>query len=357
MQYSKEVPLGFSYDDVLLIPQYSKIKSRSDVDLSTQITPRVKLIIPLISINMTDVTGVEMAIALGKLGGLGFLPRFFSPEKQADMVMQIKKSGVYAGAAIGCRQGYLDRAEKLVKAGADILTLDVAHAHMLQALEATAELKRRFGKSVDIIAGVVGTEKGADDLFKNGADSVRVGVGPGTICITRVVTGSGVPQITALTDAARAARKWKRTILCDGGTKNSGDIVKGLAAGASAVIIGSQFAGTDEAPGKIVVINDKKFKIYNASTSPVEKKNHKKINGNELGKNYTKQIEGVESLVPYKGPLKQVIEMMSANVRSGLSYSGAKNIPELWKKAKFIQITFMGQKESGAHDVIQSPGK
>lgn len=354
MQNYENIPLGLSYDDVLLIPQYSKIKSRSDVNLSTQITPRVKLKIPLISINMTDVTGVKMAIALGKLGGLGFLPRFFSPEKQADMVMQIKKSSVYVGAAIGCRQGYLDRAEKLVKAGADILTLDVAHAHMLQALEATAELKRRFGKSVDIISGVIGTKEGANDLFKNGADSVRVGVGPGTICITRVVTGSGVPQITALTDAAHAARKWNRTILCDGGTKNSGDIVKGLAAGASAVIIGSQFAGTDEAPGKMVIINDKKFKIYNASTSPVEKKNHKKINGNGLGKNYAKQIEGVESLVPYKGLLKKVVEMMSANVRSGLSYSGAKNIPELWKRARFIQITSMGQRESGAHDVIQS---
>ncbi len=354
MQSYKDIPLGLSYDDVLLIPQYSNIKSRSDVNLSTQITPRVKLKIPLISINMTDVTGVKMAIALGKLGGLGFLPRFFSPEKQADMVMQIKKSSVYVGAAIGCRQGYLDRAEKLVKAGADILTLDVAHAHMLQALEATAELKRRFGKSVDIISGVVGTKEGANDLFKNGADSVRVGVGPGTICITRVVTGSGVPQITALTDAAHAARKWNRTILCDGGTKNSGDIVKGLAAGASGVIIGSQFAGTDEAPGKMVIINDKKFKIYNASTSPVEKKNHKKIDGNGLGKNYAKQIEGVESLVPYKGLLKRVVEMMSANVRSGLSYSGAKNIPELWKRARFIQITSMGQQESGVHDVIQS---
>ena len=352
---NQAIPLALSYDDVLLVPQYSEIKSRQDVDLSTQITPHVKLKIPLISINMTDVTGVEMAVSLGKMGGIGFLPRFYPPEQQANMAMQVKKSGVYAGAAVGCRIGYLDRAEKLVKAGVDILTLDVAHGHMLQALEATSELKRRYGKDVDIISGVIGTENGADDLFKHGADSVRVGVGPGTICITRVVTGSGVPQITALIDAARAARRWEKTILCDGGTKNSGDVVKGLAAGASAVIAGSQFAGTDEAPGKMVIRDNQKFKIYNASTSPIEKKNHIKFNGNGLGKNYAKQIEGVESVVPYKGPLKQVIEKMSANIRSGLSYSGAKNIPELWKKARFVQITSMGRQESEAHDVIQSP--
>ena len=137
------IPLGLSYGDVLLVPQYSEIKSRNDVDLSTQITPHVKLSLPLISINMTDVTGVKMAIALGKLGGLGFLPRFVPAEEQADMVAQVKKANVYAAAAVGCREGYLERAEKLAKAGVDILTLDVAHAHMLQALQATSELKRK----------------------------------------------------------------------------------------------------------------------------------------------------------------------------------------------------------------------
>jgi len=347
-----EIPLGLSYDDVLLVPQYSEIKSRSDIDLSTQITPHVKLRLPLISINMTDVTGVEMAIALGKLGGLGFLPRFFSDDEQADMVLQVKKAGVYAAAAVGCREGYFERAEKLVNAGVDVLTLDVAHAHMLQALEATTELKRRFGKTIDIISGVIGTENGASDLFKHGADSVRVGVGPGTICITRIVTGSGVPQITALINAAKAARKWKKTILCDGGTNNSGDVVKGLAAGASAVIIGSQFAGTDEAPGKKIDKNGIFYKVYNASTSPTEKKNHLNIKGETLGKNYTKQIEGVESFVKYAGTLSSVLEKMVANIRSGLSYSGAKNIREFWEKAEFIRITPLGKAENGTHNVI-----
>lgn len=347
-------PLGLSYDDVLLIPQYSEIKSRNDVDLSTQITPHVKLQIPLISINMTDVTGVEMAVALGKLGGLGFLPRFLSPDEQAKMVSLVKKAGVYAAAAVGCREGYLDRAEKLANAGVNIITLDVAHGHMLQALEATRDLKRKFGKSVDIISGVIGTEQGANDLFKYGADSVRVGVGPGTICITRIVTGSGVPQITAVLDAAKAARKWKKTILCDGGTNNSGDIVKGLAAGASAVVIGSQFAGTVEAPGKLIVKNGKKYKMYNASTSLAEKRNHLKTNGEKLSSNYTKQIEGVESFVPYRGSLMSLVESMVANIHSGLSYSGATNIPDFWKKAKFIRVTPLGKAENGYHNVIVS---
>jgi IMP dehydrogenase len=346
------IPLGLSYDDVLLVPQYSEIKSRNDVDLSAQITPRVKLELPLISINMTDVTGVEMAVTLGKLGGLGFLPRFASDEEQANMVAAVKKAGVVAAAAVGCREGFLKRAEKLVHAGVDILTLDVAHAHMLQALEATSELKRMFGETVDIISGVVGTEDGADDLFKRGADSVRVGVGPGTICITRIVAASGVPQITAVMNASKAARRWKRTILCDGGTSNSGDVVKGLAAGASAVVIGSQFAGTDEAPGEKIEINGDCFKKYNASTSLAEKTKHIKNQGEKHGNNYTKQIEGVESLVPCKGPLADVLEGMVANIRSGLSYSGARNIEKFWNKARFIQVTNMGRSESGAHNVI-----
>jgi len=347
----KDIPLALSYDDVLLVPSYSDIKSRSDVDLSTQITPRVKLAIPLISINMSDVTGVDMAISLGKLGGLGFLPRFDTAEKQADMVSQVKMAGVLVGAAVGCKDNYLERAEMLVKAGADIITLDVAHAGMQQALDATAELKQKFGKLTDIISGVVGTYETAEALYKAGADSVRVGVGPGTICITRTQTGFGVPQITAVLDCARAARKYKKTVLCDGGTKNSGDIVKGLAAGASAVIIGSQFAGHDEAPGEVVIKDEIKYKMYNASTSLTEKKRHVE-NLKCLPGTYTNHIEGVESLVPYKGPLKNSMDRWLANIRSGYSYCGARDITELWEKAKFVRITPNGVRESESHDVI-----
>ena len=351
MQSYKNIPLGLSYDDVLLIPQISNVESRSDVDLSTQITPRIKLNIPLISINMTDVTGVEMAIALGKLGGIGFLPRFETPENQAEMVKDVKKQNVVVGAAVGCKEGYLKRAEMLVNAGVDILTLDVAHGGMIQAIEATTKLKRMFGTKCDIISGVIGTYETAYALFKAGADSVRVGVGPGTICITRIQTGVGIPQITGVMEAYRAAKHFNKTVLCDGGTKNSGDIVKGLAAGASSVIIGSQFAGHDETPGQLVLKNGIKYKTYNASTSPAEKNNHtKKLNG--LSKSYRNHIEGVESFVPYKGPLNASVEKWIANIKSGYSYCGAKNINELWQKAKFIRVTPQGVRENGAHDVI-----
>jgi len=347
----QKIPLALSYDDVLLVPQYSKIKSRSEVNLETKISPRATLQIPLISINMTDVTEEKMAISLGKLGGIGFLHRFCSPDKQASMVQKVKKENVLVGAAIGIRNGFVKRAEILVKAGADIITIDVAHGAMEETIKATKKLKAKFGKKVDIISGVVATYEGAKELFKAGADSVRVGVGPGTICTTRITTGFGVPQITAVMEATKAAKEYSRTILCDGGTKNSGDIVKGLAAGASAVIMGSQFAGTNEAPGKLVKRKGVRYKQYNASTSFTEKNNHtKKLKG--LKKTYTKHIEGIESLVPYKGQVKQVVESMTANIRSGFSYAGAKNIEEFWKKAKFIRVTSAGMKESGAHDVI-----
>lgn len=349
---NQKIPLGLSYDDVLLIPQRSAIASRSDVDLSTRISPRVKLSIPLISINMTDVTGVEMAVAMGKIGGLGLLPRFVSAGEQADMIAKVKKKISIVGAAVGCRNGAIKRAEMLVKAGANVITLDVAHAHMERALAVTRELKRRFGGDADIISGVVATYDGAADLFKAGADSVRVGVGPGTICITRIVTGVGVPQITAISEAARAARKFKKTIIADGGAKSSGDIVKALAAGASAVIAGSLYAGTDEAPGKLIEKDGKRYKVYNASTSLTEKKNHIKLMGEKLPRNYSKQVEGVESVVPYKGPVSSVVENLTAGIRSGLSYCGAGNIEELWKKATFIQVTSAGLIENGIHDVI-----
>ncbi|MFV1917688.1 MAG: guanosine monophosphate reductase [Patescibacteria group bacterium] len=348
---NQEIPLGLSYDDVLLVPQHSKVGSRSEVDLSTQITPKVKLKLPFISINMTDVTEVDMAVTLGKLGALGFLHRFVSSEKHADMVYEVKRKNVLVGAAVGIRNNYVRRAEMLAKAGADIVTIDVAHAAMQRAINATNTLKSKLGDNVDIISGVIATEEGADDLFKAGADAVRVGVGPGTICTTRITTGVGVPQISAVMEAAKAAKKHKKVVLCDGGTKNSGDIVKGLAAGAAAAVIGSQFAGTDEATGKLVKKQGQKYKEYNASTSLAEKENHiKKLKNND--KNYLKHIEGVKSLVPYKGPVTKIVKNMEANLKSGFSYAGAKNIKELWKNAQFIRITQLGVRESGAHDVI-----
>jgi IMP dehydrogenase/GMP reductase len=347
-----EIPLALSYDDVLLVPQYSEINSRNDVLLETKITDRITLKLPLISANMSDVTDSKMAITLGKLGGLGVIPRFLPIDMQADEVMKVKKEKVLVGGAVGARNGIVERAEALVKAGVDLLFIDVAHGHMQKSLDATTKLKQMFGKSVDIVSGNSATFEGADDLFKAGADCVKVGIGPGSICTTRIETGSGVPQITATMESARAARRRKKYIIADGGVKTAGDIVKGLAAGASAIMAGSIFAGCDEAPGEIMTIDGKRYKVYNASTSFAEKRKHAKTNKKEIENHYTKQIEGVESIVPYNGPLSKLIDNYTASLRSGFSYSGAKNINQLWKNAKFVRITPQGLGESRAHDVI-----
>lgn len=346
------IDLALSYDDVLLVPQYSEIKSRQDVNLTTYITPRLSLKIPLISANMTDVTGIEMAIKLGVLGGLGVLPRFMPAEEEADMVGEVKENGLIAAAAVGLRNGMFERAETLVKAGADILFLDVAHGHMRQTIEATKSLKQKFGKLVDIVSGNVATYEAASDLFKAGADCVKVGVGPGSICTTRVETGFGVPQLTAVINAARAARYFKKTVIADGGIKNSGDMVKALAGGASAIMAGNVFAGTDESPGRKIKFKGLLYKQYFGSTSFKEKINHIKKDGDELAKNYSKHIEGIEGIVPYKGPVEKIVEKMEANIRSGFSYAGAKTVKELWKNSRFVQITAMGRRESRAHDII-----
>ena len=349
----ENIPLALSYDDVLLVPQYSELDSRNLVDLTTFISPNLTLKIPLISANMSDVTGVELAVKLGQLGGLGVIPRFMTAEEEADMVSEVKKSKVKVGAAIGLRNGMFGRAETLINAGADILVLDVAHGHMQMTIDAVKNFKNKFPK-IDLIAGNVATYDAAVALYEAGADSIKVGVGPGSICTTRIATGSGVPQLTAILESAKAAKKFKKTLIADGGTKNSGDVVKGLAAGASAIMAGNLFAGTDEAPGTKVEIDGKWYKNYNASTSATEKEKHLKRDLSEYKKNYTKQIEGVESLVPCKGPLTDIVEHLTANIRSGFSYSGANNINNLWQRARFVQITTMGRRESDAHDVLLS---
>jgi IMP dehydrogenase len=340
-----QFPLGLSFDDVLLVPQYSEIWSRSDVDLSSNITKNIKLQIPIISANMSDVTGIEMAKVLGKLGGLGVLPRFNMPGDEADMVAEVKKDNTLCGASIGCKELDLDRLEMVLNAGADVIFLDVAHGHMKRIIDFVKQIKSIYKERINLVAGNIATSEGATALFVAGADAVKVGVGPGSICTTRIETGSGVPQMTAILSATEVARKMKRYVIADGGTKCSGDIVKALAGGASAVMSGYQFAGTDKAPGKLIVKNGEKFKVYNASTSSTEKSKY--LKGSSL-----KHIEGVESIVPYKGSLDGVVEKLVLGIRSGFSYSGAVNIESLWERAKFVRLTNNGIMENGSHNVI-----
>ena len=341
-----DIPLTLSYDDVLLVPQYSEIDSRSDVDLTSVISPRLTLKVPLISSKMDTVTGVDMAIALGQLGGLGILPRFESATAQSDKVAKVSASGVITAAAVGCKEGFMDRAEMLVRAGATVLDVDIAHGHLHKAISTTSVLKNHFGKHITLFSGITSTYECAEDLYKAGADCLLVGVGAGATCITRVQTGFGVPSITALLETARSARKHKKTFAPDAGMRNSGDIVKSLATGASAICSGYLFAGCSECPGDFVEKAGQKYKRYNGSASKTEKVKQVKIDPADKSSAYTVHVEGVETLVPFKGPVSDVVESLLAGVRSGLSYGGAKNIPELWKKAEFIRVTSGGYRES-----------
>jgi IMP dehydrogenase len=340
----------YSYDDVLLVPQKSKVKSRSDVSLKTNLSKNFSLDLPIISANMDSVTGIDMAISLGKLGGISILPRFSSIEEEVEMLQEIKKENVKVGASVGIKGDYLERVEKLIENKVDCLVVDVAHGHMERVSEVTKEIKEKFPEIL-LIAGNVATYEAAKDLFLAGADVVKVGVGPGSICTTRVETGHGVPQLTAVMEASKAAKEMGKTIIADGGIKNVGDIVKALAAGADAVMLGNMLAGVDETPGEIFEANGKKYKKYFGSTSREQKEKHSLKVKNDA--NYLKHIEGVSGAVLYKGSLESIVEKIKAGVSSGLSYSGAFNILELQKNAKFVAITSAGLRESHSHDLIQ----
>jgi IMP dehydrogenase len=337
----------------LLVPRYSRVRSRNDVDLSTIIAPGIALRAPLLSSNMDTVTGVEMAITMDRLGGIGCIGRFDAPEVQVQTVKAITRAGARCIGVIGVKGDALHRAELLLEAGAVALNLDVAHAHSEHAIEVTERCKRHW-PDVPLIVGSIATYEAAIDLYEAGADTVKVGIGPGSICVTRINTGAGVPQITAIMDVARARaeRFPDRYVIADGGAANSGDIVKALAAGADAYMGGSLFAGSDEAPGEIVERDGALFKHYNGSTSREEKLRQLAKYEAHKHERYHLHIEGVEAMVPAKGPVADVVEALCAGIRSGLSYAGAFTIAELHEQAEFIQITGAGYQESQAHDVL-----
>ncbi len=346
------IPLALSYGDVLLVPQYSKVRSRKDINLKTKIAHNLELNSPLMSVNMDTITDIDMAVALSNNNAIGCLPRFDKPELQADKMQKITDAGARAIGAIEVNGDFITRSEMLLKAGAIALTIDTPHAHTAFTIEAITTFKSHF-KDVPLLVGTIATYQAAYDLFEAGADSVCVGIGAGTICTTRIVAGSGVPQITAILEATRAKEKFPgRHVIADGGIVNSGDIVKALAAGASAVKIGSLFAGTDESPGTILEIEGKLYKEYNGSTSRTEKLRQLKKDASGKENHFITHVEGVESLVPYKGSVINIVETLLAGVRSGMSYSGALTVEELWEKAEFVQITAAGLRESQSHDVI-----
>ena len=260
------------------------------------------------------------------------------------------KGQLIVGAAVGVREGFLERARALVEAGVDVLVVDVAHGHSDRVLEVVRRLKKDLGQ-VDIIAGNVATPEGAKDLIEAGADAVKVGIGSGSICITRIVTGAGVPQLTAILECAEVAGDLSVPMIADGGIRNSGDITKALAAGASSVMIGSMLAGTDESPGVTVMRNGRKYKLHRgmASVGASMKRGTQETEDDSELLEYV--AEGIEAFVPYRSDSHEIVTQLVGGVRSGLSYCGARNLAELRQNASFVRLTSAALKESYPHDV------
>lgn len=374
---SNSFPLGLTFNDVLLLPQYTDFQ-RSEIDITTHATKKIILKIPIMSSPMDTVTESRLAIALARVGGLGIIHRNLPIAKQASEVKKVKKQKLLVGAAIGVSSGFELRAEALIKAGTDCILIDSAHGFAKPVVEALSYLKKNF-KGVEVIAGSIATYEGAKLLISKGADCLRVGMGPGAICTTRIISGMGVPQITAVMETVRAAKLSKTPVIADGGINFSGDMVKALAFGASTVMMGSFFAQTTESPARVVYLESAKvprrfrniltnakrykFKEYRGMGSVGAMKEGARIKSEDEfhGKNYkdrTLIAEGVEGFVPVNGSVAEAVEQAVGGIRSGFYYVGARNIQELWKKAQFIQITQASLEESHPHDIfVTNPGK
>lgn len=345
------VRTGLTFDDVLLVPRRSSIRSRQDVSLTTQLTRNITIEMPILAANMDTVCELEMAQAMARLGGVGVLHRFLPVSAQADMVQEIKHAAgsAVAAAAVGTDHDGIERAKALVAAGADVLVLDIAHGHAEHAIGQIRDLKDLFPE-VDVIAGNVATRPGAEDLYAAGADAIKVGVGPGGVCTTRLVAGVGVPQLTAIADTAGLPIP----VIADGGIRNSGDIAKAIGAGASTVMIGSMFAGTKESPGEVESSPTGLIKRVRgmASFEAIEARAVRA--GEEVDDEYFEQRapEGVAGTVPYKGEVTKLVGQLLAGLKSGMSYSNARTIPQFWEKADFIRITPTGLRENLPHATL-----
>ena len=336
-QFLSRCPLYLSFDDVLMIPHYSDVESRKSLSTTNNLG-NIKLGLPIISSPMDTVTELKMAYAMHTNGGLGIIHRYNSIEEQAKIVKDSQVGEAVVGAAIGVTGDYQERAQELVKAGANILCVDVAHGHHSMMRDALKHLKEEYGGDTHIMAGNVATGQGSLDLASWGADSIRVGIGGGSICSTRLVSGHGVPTLQSIIDCVTAG--CPVPIIADGGMKTSGDIVKALAAGADFVMLGSMLAGTDQSPGQVFDNGDKKYKVYRGMASSEAQVNWR-------GK--TSTPEGISTTIPYKGDVNNILADLKGGIQSGLSYSGARTIQELQSKAHFVQMTSAGRGESHTH--------
>jgi IMP dehydrogenase len=329
---------AYSYDDVLLVPQYSVIRSRAEIDISTDLSNGVILQLPILASPMDTISEGAMAEALGQAGASAIVHRYNTIEEQTAEINRAI-SPCIVGAAIGVSGDYIERASTLVDAGASFLCVDIAHGHHIMMKEALWELRLMFGDDYHIMAGNVATLEGINDLADWGANSVRCNIGGGSICSTRIQTGHGYPGLQTIIECAKTDRDIK--IIADGGIKNSGDIVKALAAGADAVMVGSLLAGTTETPGEIYMnMEGTGWKTYRGMASKEAQIDWKGTYSS---------FEGVVSRVPHRGPVLAILEDLERGIRSGFSYTGARDLCMLRSKAKFVSQTTSGLSESHAH--------
>jgi IMP dehydrogenase len=331
---------GLTFDDVLLMPCHSTLTSRRAPQLETRLTKKIKIKIPIVSSNMDTVTGFEMAIKMAQIGGMGILHRFMSPTEQVEDVKKIRAAigTLPIAASIGVKEEGMERARMLADAGVDIITLDIAHGDSVMMLETLDFVKKNFPQ-IQVIAGNVATPWGTKTLIDHGADAIKVGIGPGSMCTTRIITGCGVPQLSAIAMCVEAARKYDVPVIADGGIKTSGDIVKAFAAGAETVMLGSMLAGCLETPGEVQG-GKKKYRGMASKDAQVSWRG-------ELPKGMA--AEGESRLIPCKGSVEHIIDELTGGLRSGMTYLNAQDLSEINKNARFMEMTSSGMIESKPH--------
>jgi IMP dehydrogenase len=342
---------ALTFDDVLLVPRYSSILP-SETSLNIDLGKNLKLKVPFLSSAMDTVTESAMATSIAKKGGLGIIHRNLSTKEQSKEVKKVKNKNLLVGAAVGTSSEDIIRVKSLIDAGVDLIVVDTAHGHSYKVLKILSKIKK-FSFKKPICVGNIATAEAAIKLYNEGADILKVGIGPGSICTTRMIAGIGVPQISAVLEVKKSMKKKNIKIISDGGIKFSGDVVKGIAAGADAIMMGSIFAGTDESPGKKYKYKNKFYKTYRGmgsigamsagSSNRYFQKNHKDA---------SKFVpEGVEARVIYKGSVDKILYQLQGGLRSSMGYIGAKKVIDIQKKAKFVKITKAGFYESMVHSV------
>ncbi|EPZ50651.1 nitronate monooxygenase [Bacteriovorax sp. BAL6_X] len=335
---------GLTFDDVLLVPRYSEISSRRHTDLKTKITKNHSIEIPIIAANMDTVTGPEMAMEMGRLGGVGILHRFMSPEQQVEDVKAIQSYfkehsiNLPIAASVGVKEEGKKRADLLAALGVEILTVDIAHGDSIMMMEVLEYIKKNYPQ-IDVIAGNVATPDGVKRMIDKGADAVKVGIGPGSMCTTRIITGHGVPQLTAIAMCVAEAQKAGVPVIADGGLKNSGDMVKALSAGASSCMAGSLLSGALETPGEV----KGGMKEYRGMASKAAQVSWR----GELPKGMA--AEGVDTMIPCKGPTEGIINELTGGIRSGMTYLGVDKLLNMSEAALFMEMSSSGMAESKPH--------